>query len=318
MHVSIVIPTRNGMPQFERVLAGILAQSARLPFEVYCVDTASTDGTWEVIERSGVRRKRIARHQFQHGRTRNEAIGATSGELVVCTVQDALPADDQWLQHLVAAALSEPDAAGAYSRQVPYPDCNPFLRRRLENWAAGRTSRTVQRLAPQQRLADLPPLERLARCAFDDVASCMKRSVWRQFPLPARRFGEDVAWAKSVIEAGRSLVFEPRSTVVHSHDDGVLAEFKRIYLDHANLHELFQVTTVPNARDAWRNSRSQWGVYRSLLAELDLGEGEREQLAWYARRYAFAETFAQWLGARSVRKGPPRGLFRAVERFVAG
>jgi hypothetical protein len=45
--VSIVLPTHNGMPLFARVLDGILAQRCSFPFELYCVDTASTDGTWK-------------------------------------------------------------------------------------------------------------------------------------------------------------------------------------------------------------------------------------------------------------------------------
>jgi hypothetical protein len=142
--------------------------------------------------------------------------------------------------------------------------------------------------------------------------------VWRRFPHPSRRFGEDVAWGKAVIEAGLAIVFEPRSTVVHSHDDGVLAEFKRIYMDHANLHELFELTTVPTFRDAWRNSRAQVGVYRELVASLGATGSERRRLLRVARATAFAETFAQWLGARSVRKGPPRAAFRWIERWAAG
>ncbi len=93
---------------------------------------------------------------------------------------------------------------------------------------------------------------------------------------------------------------------------------KRIYLDHANLHELFGVLTVPTFADARRNSAAQYGVYRAQVAELGLdAKRAREQLS-FARRLAYAETFAQWLGARSIRKKPPRGIFRSIERFVVG
>ncbi|MBK6939712.1 MAG: glycosyltransferase [Planctomycetes bacterium] len=316
--VSIVLPTHNGMPLFSRVLDGILAQRCSFPFELYCVDTASADGTWEELERRNVRRKRIAKSEFDHGRTRNQAISETDGDVIVCMVQDATPADEHWLEALVSAYDAIDDVAGAYSRQVPYPDCSPFLKHRLERWAAGRTERQIQRLAPGESLAQLEPMQRLFRCAFDDVASSMRREVWRRFPLPSRRFGEDVAWAKSVIEAGLALVFEPRSTVIHSHDDGAWAEAKRIYLDHANLHDLFGVLTVPTFADARRNSRAQFGVYRAQVDALDLPPRERDAQLRFARRLAYGETFAQWLGARSVRKGPPRGIFRWIEHLVTG
>lgn len=316
MKVSIVIPTHNGMPRFATVLRAILAQRCSVPFELYCIDTESRDGTWEELERHDVRRARITKSEFDHGATRARAIRATDGELVVQTVQDATP-QDGWLQALVDALL-EHDAAAGYSRQVPYPEVSPFLALRLARWAAGGDTTRVQRLAPGQTLRDLAPLERLAVCAFDDVSSIVRRSVWQQHRVLHRRFGEDVAFAKSLIEAGHAIVFAPRSVVIHSHDDGALAEFKRIYLDHANLHDLFGILTVPTARDAWRNSRAQFGVYRQMIADLAPPEGRREELSWFALRYAFAETFAQWLGARSIRKAPPRGVFGAIERFVAG
>jgi len=317
MKVSIVIPTRNGMPRFARVLDAIAAQRCDVPFDVFCIDTESTDGTWQEIERRGLPREQITRPEFDHGATRNRAIEQTNGDLIVSTVQDATPADDAWLQRLVDAVLLSEDTAGAYSRQLPYDDVNPFLRMRLEHWAAGRSQRVVQQLPDGKTLADLEPMERLLTCAFDDVSSIMRRAVWQRFPHPTRRFGEDVAWGKSVIEAGLSIVFEPRSNVIHSHDDGALAEFKRIYMDHANLFELFGITTVPTLRDALRNSRAQTGVYLELVDTMkSVPESERQRLRKIARRQAFAETFAQWLGARSIRKGPPTGVFKLIERYV--
>jgi rhamnosyltransferase len=315
--VSIVIPTHNGMPLFARVLDAIERQRCRIPFDVFVVDTESTDGTWEELERRRVPRLRITKDEFDHGATRARAAKRTGGDLIVFAVQDATPANDRWLEALVDAMDQTPDAAGAFSRQVPYPECSPFLKLRLERWAAGRTRRVVNRLPASGTLASLAPLERRALCAMDDVASCVRRSVWERIPTPRRRFGEDVAWGKAVIEAGYAIVFEPESVVIHSHDDGAWHEFTRIYQDHANLYDLFGVLTVPTFRDAFRNSLAQFGVYRRLIAQLSPPEGEREAMTWFALRYAFAETFAQWLGARSVRKGPPRGIFAFVESIVA-
>jgi rhamnosyltransferase len=315
--VSIVIPTHNGMPRFAAVLDAIERQRCRIPFDLIVIDTESRDGTWEELVRRDVRRLRITKDEFDHGATRARAARLTDGDLIVFTVQDATPADDRWLDSLVDALDSEPTAAGAFSRQVPYLECSPFLKMRLERWAAGRNERVVNRLPAGRSLADYAPLERLALCAMDDVASCVRRSVWEAIPTPRRRFGEDVAWGKAVIEAGYALVFEPRSIVIHSHDDGAWKEFTRIYQDHANLHELFGILTVPTLRDAWRNSWAQFGVYRKLIEDLAPQEGAREDMTWFAWRYAFAETFAQWLGARSVRKAPPRGIFAAIESLVA-
>ena len=306
------------MPLFGRVLDRITTQQCSLPYRLFCVDSESDDGTWEELGRREIPRLRIRRADFNHGGTRNLAFRETDGDLIVSTVQDATPDSEHWLQSLVDAVLSAEDVAGAYSRQLPYETANPFIRRRLESWAAGRAERVVQRLPEGRSLTDLPPLEQLALCAFDDVSSIMRRSTWNEFPLPVRRFGEDVAWGRQVIRAGKAIVFEPASTVIHSHETRAMDEFRRIYMDHANLHELFGLTTVPSFKDAFRNSRSQARLYRDLVALLELKEGERNDLNRLATRLAFAETFGQWLGARSIRKGPPKGLFALLERYVAG
>lgn len=316
--VSIVLPTRNGMPRFATVLDRILAQRCDWPFELYCVDTESTDGTWEEIERRRIRRRRIRKSEFDHGRTRAEAIAETDGELVVLTVQDATPKDERWLQELVLAVRSREDAACAYSRQVPYDDVSPFLAARLERWAAGRDEPRVQKLPPGRTLESLPPLERLDLCALDDVSSIVRRDVWEELGVSGRRFGEDVAFGKAVIEAGYAIVYAPRSTVVHSHDHGALAEFQRIYRDHQNLYDLFGLLTVPTLRDAIRNTRAQYAVYREMVEGMRAPAADRARMLRFARRLAAAETFGQWLGARSVRKGPPRGLFRWIDRFAGG
>lgn len=318
MKVSIVIPTHNGMPLFAAVLDAILSQRCTVPFDLYCVDTASVDGTWEELQRRGIRSRQIKKSEFDHGRTRAEAIAETDGDLVVLTVQDATPKDDQWLQGLVDGVLSRNDAACAYSRQVPYDGVSPFLALRLSRWSAGQEAPRIQRLDDSQTLADLAPLARLGLCAFDDVSSILRRDVWITHRVQHRRFGEDVAYGRAVIEGGHSIVYAPASVVVHSHDDGALAEFKRIYQDHANLFDLFGILTVPTFKDAWRNSLAQRGVYRAMIDQLDPPEGRRRELESFALRYAFAETFAQWLGARSVRKGLRAGLFRWIERQVVG
>jgi len=305
LKVSIIIPTCNGMPLLGRVLDGILAQQCSLPFDLFCVDSESTDGTWEELERRGLARLRIRRSEFNHGKTRNLAFGRTCGELLVSTVQDATPADPFWLQGLVDALLSAPEVAGAYSRQLPYDTANPFIKLRIRNWVAGRSERVVQRLPEGRSLKDLAPLEQLAVCAFDDVSSIMRRSVWERQPLPERRFGEDLAWAREIIRTGGTIVYEPASTVIHSHDTTPLREFRRIYQDHANLYELFGVTTVPTLRHAWQGSRSQARLYRDLVDQLAPPATERARLLRFARRLAFAETFAQYLGARKARRSLP-------------
>lgn len=50
MDVSIVIPTKNAGPLFEKVLDMIFSQKTIYEYEVICVDSGSKDQTLEVIK----------------------------------------------------------------------------------------------------------------------------------------------------------------------------------------------------------------------------------------------------------------------------
>ena len=72
--VSVVIPTYNGRADLERLLPMLFAQRVEFPFEVICIDSSSTDGTWEILNEYEVKRYRIPQGEFNHGGTRNLGI----------------------------------------------------------------------------------------------------------------------------------------------------------------------------------------------------------------------------------------------------
>ena len=312
MKVSVVIPTLNGGARFREVLSRVKAQACSFPVEVVCVDSGSTDGTPAFARERGARVISIPRERFNHGDTRNLGIREAAGELVALLVQDALPADEHWLEHLARALLSVEDAAGSYARQVPREGCDPVLRERLLNWAAGRPERTVQRLPPGVRFEELDPREKLALCAFDNVSSMVRRSAWERHPFPPESFGEDVAWGARVVPAGYALVYEPAAAVIHSHDNSVWYEFKRIYADHRNLNRLFGLTTVPEPGLIWRNGRGALAHYRALIRKAVPPGPRRRRLLLRAVPYAFLENLAQYLGARLWRRAERGGRIAAL------
>ncbi len=62
-------------------------------------------------------------------------------------------------------------------------------------------------VACAEDFARLSPLERLALCTFDNVCSCIRRSVWRVHPFPEAPIAEDVEWAREVLVAGYRLAY---------------------------------------------------------------------------------------------------------------
>jgi rhamnosyltransferase len=315
--VTLLIPTWNSGPEFPEILRRMREQRMGDSFEILVIDSGSTDGTAEFLRRQPVRLIEIPNAEFNHGLTRNLGIREARGEIVVLATQDAHPADDQWMQRLVDC-FADPQVAGAYSRQVPRPDANPFVRDRLSNWVATAAVPRVQSVASVAEFDGLPPLEKLARVAFDNVSSSVRRRVALEIPFRERRFGEDLDWAHRALFAGHKIVFEPRSCVVHSHNNSMWYELKRVYLDHQNLHRLFGVHTVPRQRDLVSCTvAGALHLLRVVADDRSLTPGER--LRWCARAipYSFTQNLAQFLGARSVAKlAQGSGLHRSLDRLL--
>ena len=116
--VSIVVPTLDGAATLPALLDAVAGQQAPFSFEVVAVDSGSADGSLDLLEGRVARLVRIERASFDHGLTRNRGIEAARGELVVLTVQDAVPASPGWLASLVAPLLDDSSVAGTYARQV--------------------------------------------------------------------------------------------------------------------------------------------------------------------------------------------------------
>ena len=311
MRVSIVLPVRNAGPELDGVLAGIAAQRHALgEVEVLAVDSGSSDGTPERLERSGARVLRIAPETFDHGGTRDLAIGEARGDVVVLLVQDAMPGDERWLENLVAE-LDDPQVAGAWCRQVARPDAPSVTALRLAESLHGSRERRIARLPPGRKLADLDPFDRLALCSFDNVCSAVRKSAWRTIRFGPCAFAEDMIWGRTAIEAGHAIAYTPRAFVVHSHDRSVAYEYRRTYLAHHALHRLFGVRTVPDLGTAWRSLATSGPWMRHAWAN-DRPFARRVHHTLRVPVERFVTAIAQLRGARDAAEGKPPRRQRGV------
>ncbi len=299
MKASVFIPTLNGGDLFGQVLDAVYAQKTDYPFEVIVIDSGSTDSTLDHCARYPIRLFHIDKRTFNHGLTRNLGISKARGEVVALLTQDAVPADEHWLSSLVRNYDDDPWVAGVYSRQLPRADCEPFVRERILRWSAGRNERTVQSLSTLSDYWNMNWFERLELIAFDDVASSVRRQVWEEIPYERRSFGEDVAWGKKVVLTGYKIVFEPDSAVIHSHNDSLWKQFRRIYCDHQNLHRLIGITTNQGYEDVFINTGAALGYYSDMIDDWGWSSGRRWKALAYSFALAVSENLAQFMGAAS-------------------
>jgi rhamnosyltransferase len=297
--ISIVVPTCNGAATLPALLDAISRQRVERPYEVVAIDSGSTDGSVELLKAAGVRLLAVPPGTFNHGVTRNRGIDASAGDLVVLVVQDAVPASDTWLEALTRPLAQDPCLAGTFARQLPRPDAGSLTRYYLARWfASSETARTVG--VTGSELEALPPLDRLDRCTFDNVCSCIRRSVWRQHPFRETPIGEDVEWARDVLLAGYRIAYVPEAAVVHSHERSAAYEFDRTRVLHRRLYELFGVHTIPTPVHLAR-----------AIASCTVTHVRCER-SLRAMALAVAWPLGQYLGARSAITGRKLSLSRAV------
>jgi rhamnosyltransferase len=295
--VSIVLVTRNGAETLPALIGALSRQRVDFGFEVIAVDSGSTDGSAELLARSVDRFVSIDPAAFNHGSTRNLAIEHATGELVVLLVQDALPADDSWLAELTRPLRADRDLAGTFARQRPRPAASAIGRYYMERAIAAQpAARSIPPLT-EQDLAALEPIERLRRCTFDNVCSCIRRSVWCRIPFRRTPIAEDLEWAKEVLLTGFRLEYAPSAVVVHSHDRSAAYELARTYRLHQRLVELFELRTIPTVPLLVR------AVASSLVLHLRC---ERTRPGAWARAIALAVAWplGQYLGGSTAAKGP--------------
>jgi rhamnosyltransferase len=301
--VSIVIPTKNGEKTLPAVLHAIWQQRFTGGIEVVAVDSGSTDGTVDLLKDRVDRLITIPPESFNHGLTRNLGIEATTGELVVMLVQDAVPQSENWLNALIAPFRVSSQVAGTFARQVPRDDASPLSRRYHRLWVAAGTSPFESSLENEAEFDRFTPAERHLRCAFDNVCSCIRRDVWRTHPFVETPIAEDLEWAKTVLLTGHRIAFAPDAVVVHSHDRQVGYEFHRTREAHERLNALFGLQTIPTLPHLAR------AIVSSAFAHTWTELGAPERLP-RALALAVAWPLGQYLGARrsEAARPAPAGL----------
>ena len=225
---SILLPTLNPGPEIEDVLGSIFQQRSSVPFEVLIVDSGSSPDDLRRMGHFPIRLQHIRSNEFGHGVTRNLLAQQAKGDALIFLTQDAKPACPGWLEALTSA-IDEPRVAGAYSRQVPRDEADPFVSFFLAQMYGLEPVRI--RCAPAN---GLPP----GSILFSNVGSAIRRDVWERVPFRNVTMSEDQYWALDVLRAGYELAYQPAARVIHSHNYSLATLFRRNWLSGSSLRGL--------------------------------------------------------------------------------
>jgi len=300
--LSIALVTLDGADTLPALLDAIDEQAVDQRPEIVAVDSGSTDGTIDLLKGRVDHLIEIPQVEFNHGRTRNLAIEQCSGKLVILLVQDAYPADRYWLRELTAPFAQDSDLAGTFARQRPRPEAQRLTRRALGRWITTQDKPRRVVFADPAEMSRLSPEDRFLSSVFDNVCSCIRRSVWAQIPFESLPIAEDLAWGKAVLGAGFALQYVPEAVVLHSHERSINYEFNRTRLVHHQLGRLFGLRTIPSL-PALLRSFSVTLVDHLECLKNEPGPRPSAGEILRALGLAFAWPYGQWLGGRSAERG---------------
>jgi GT2 family glycosyltransferase len=278
--VTVAIPVCDGGELFARTLASLASQT--VAHELLVCDSGSADGSGARAREHGARVIEIPPREFSHGGTRNLLLSEAAGEHVALLTQDAEPADEQWLERLLAGFRLAEDVSIVYGPYVPRPGAAPAIRWELEQWFSSLSpdgAPRVERLSAEERV--LPVLGLLgARGFFTDANACIARAAWSGVPFRDVPYAEDRVLAIDMLRAGYAKAFVPDAAVLHSHDYTVGEQLRRCFDEWRGLREVY----------GWREPASPKRLAGQLRGALGLARREalREGMSPAQRRAAFA------------------------------
>lgn len=204
--IAIIMRSKNEMPYVQEAIRMLNKQSLQ-SFDLYAIDSGSTDGTLETLQASRAAVEQIPPDQYVPGLVLNQGISKTNHDIIVLLNADAIPQTGDWLSLLLEPIFSD-EADAVFSRQIARPDACFIVQYDYE-----------RAYHPDNIMPGF----------FSAVACAFKREQWEKHPFRETGYAEDLAWATTCIQSGARFRIAERSVVEHSHNYTLQELYKKRY-----------------------------------------------------------------------------------------
>ena len=290
--VSLIIPTLNANREIEPLLEKLENQTRPID-ELIVVDSSSDDGTADIVRmfadsHSNVDLQVIARRDFNHGATRDQALRTlTTGEFVLFMTQDAVPADNRYVESILKP-FDNPNVGVVSGRQLPKADARLFEQMvRKFNYPEVSFVRGKD------------DLNRYSIKTFytSDVCSAYRRSSYLECGGFCRTMmSEDMYMAAKLVAAGKLVAYAAGAKVYHSHNLTPKQQYQRNYSVGLFLEKHKEVLMCA----------SEIGEGRRLVASV---ASELLRGGYIGELFAFGiDCSARFLGNRAGRRDAQNGI----------
>ena len=230
--VSLVMRSYNEAWAIEDTLNSVFEQDFDGDIELIVIDSASTDGSHEIIRRFQPKEFIILEPgTYVPGKVLNQGFQLATSDWVVFLNSDATPANKQWLSELLKTALNTPKLGAAFSRQIPRPDCQAVFAHDYERcFGPDRESHKWEH--------------------FFSMVSCVAyKPTWAQIPIREDlQYAEDDEWTRRLKAAGYAIILAETSVAIHSHNYTPAQAYKRAKGDAI---AIAQAGNSPQGKPIW-------------------------------------------------------------------
>lgn len=218
--ISLIIPTLNAEKYIEKLLNVINAQTVK-PDETIIIDSDSDDKTVELCKKfNTVKVIEIKREDFDHGGTRNQALRAATGNIILMLSQDVMPISKNYIEKLIRPLLDDEKCAACSGRQIAYEEASD--REKLTRMFNYKSSSLVW---------DKNDISQMGIKAFfiSDCCAAYKKSAVLNVGMYKEPClaNEDMILASKLLDAEYRIAYVSDAEVYHSHDYALKKQYKR-------------------------------------------------------------------------------------------
>ncbi len=254
--VSVIIPVKNPDDDLAFLLAALNEQTGFKAIEIVIVDSSDSEFCRDSLRGSAVRYVRIPPESFSHSHARNLGAEKASGELLLFTVQDALPPTAGWLRELYAS-MAMNDVAAVSCAEIPRENADLFYL--VMSWNHNK----FMGIDKGDRILSWPLSENHLALRKNAQISDLACLIWREVFMTYKfrcNYAEDLDLGMRLIRDGYRLALLGSSRIIHSHNRDPYYHLRRGYVDTRFMsqiipnHDSFVVDAdrvIPDMLDAY-------------------------------------------------------------------
>lgn len=219
--VAVIMRSKNEQPHIERSLKALHQQNYR-NFKLYNVDSGSTDGSFEAVQKWNPDQNCIVLikpEEYVPGKVLNAMVEKAAEPIIVLLNSDAVPMSNDWLSLLLNPILKG-DADATMSRQISRKDAYFIV------------DYDYIRAYDPKNIKKNPYFYSAVACAF-------RRELWEEVSFYTEGYSEDMHWSKVCQKKGARFQYVPESVVEHSHNYTYREHYTRRFVEAEADVEIF-------------------------------------------------------------------------------